>query len=149
MVVMLYRARYLTLFAMVAMVANNGVQAAPTCAVDNTIYATCRDNADDQCQRSCCFTAGYCKDSSNNNCLVPNQLFETVVDVAGGKMSNHQSNEYVQDGCFCNTKIQDGGRSKCDPDKTSHCWGRIDCTRGQGFLCESERRCVVSGIDAW
>lgn len=87
---------------------------------------------DNQCQGSCCFSAGYCTDSNNNNCLVSTPGFPPT---QGTKASTNPSS--ATDGCFCNQTLtvypDSGGQIRLSCNQTlltgnNKCWGVVACT---------------------
>ena len=121
-----------------------------------TVFAACpagftntnctEANAAAQCQGDCCFYAGYCTSSTDNNCdNVEGSFFPPT---PGDKMVNHPSSQ--NDGCFCNfflTEITEDGpeRLPCNQStvgSSNSCWGVIACDLSlngtSGFTCSTD-----------
>lgn len=120
-------------------------------------------NGTAQCQADCCFATSTCTSSANNNCKDASALFPPT---PGDKMDNHNTNDVLRDGCFCdfstpeytstnntflskpNCTIQD---SSSNDSKALRCWGIIGCDPSLALnsseaLCSSDNEgyCIVS-----
>lgn len=119
-----------------------------TSAFPTTLQPMC--NQTDQCQGSCCFYAGYCTDSNNNNCLEESPLFPST---QGSKASTHSDKS---DGCICDQSITSvtspvtGSvtlRQSCDQFSLSgqnKCWGVVTCDDNASSPCNKGLSCTVS-----
>lgn len=102
-----------------------------------------------QCQGSCCFSAGFCTDSNNNNCENQSPTFPKTT---GTKANNYPNSG--SDGCYCEYNITsatgDDGitrpRDPCVQTSTITCWGVVACdpALGNNTICATEGRCTVS-----